>query len=132
VSVAEGTTGVFADRAAAIAYAERWADDWNRRDLAAILGHFDEAVVFTSPKALAAVGVPTVRGKPALAEYWRIALSRIQSLRFVVQRVIWDPTTLELAIVYDRDVNGVRDRAAEILAFGASGLVVRGEVLYGV
>lgn len=127
-----GTTGVFADRAAAIAYAERWAEGWNRRDLDAILAHFEDAVEFTSPKALAAVGVPTVRGKAALADYWRIALSRIESLRFVVHRVIWDPATLELAIIYDRDVNGVRDRAAEILAFGASGLIVRGEVLYGV
>ena len=127
-----GTIGVFADRAAVIAYAERWAEGWNRRDLDAILEHFDDDVEFTSPKALAAVGVPTVRGKAALADYWRIALSRIQSLRFVVNRVIWDPATLELAIIYDRDVNGVRDRAAEILAFGASGLVVRGEVLYGV
>lgn len=132
MSVAGKADIVFANRAAAIAYAARWAADWNRRDLDAILGHFDESVEFTSPKALAAVGVATVRGKPALAEYWRIALSRIQSLRFVVHRVIWDAATLELAIVYDRDVNGVRDRAAEILAFGASGLVVRGEVLYGV
>jgi hypothetical protein len=130
--VGVGTTGVFADRAAVIAYAERWAEGWNRRDLDAILGHFDDRIEFTSPKALAAVGVPTVRGKLALADYWRIALSRIQSLRFVVHRVIWDPATLELAIIYDRDVNGVRDRAAEILAFGPSGLVVRGEVLYGV
>lgn len=123
---------MFADRAGAVAYAERWADDWNRRDLDAILGQFDEAVEFTSPKALAAVGVPTVRGKHALAEYWRIALSRIETIRFVVHRVIWDPATLELAIIYDRDVNGVRDRAAEVLRFAPTGLVVRGEVLYGV
>jgi hypothetical protein len=123
---------VFADRAAVIAYAERWAEGWNRRDLDAILEHFDDHVEFTSPKALAAVGVPTVRGKAALADYWRIALSRIQALRFVVNRVIWDPATLELAIIYDREVNGVRDRAAEILAFEGAGLVVRGEVLYGV
>lgn len=123
---------VFADRAAALAYAERWAEDWNRRDLAAILGHFTENVEFTSPKALAAVGAATVRGKAALAEYWGIALFRIQSLRFTVHRVIWDPATHELAIIYDRDVNGVRDRAAEVLRFAQSGLVTRGEVLYGV
>jgi hypothetical protein len=123
---------VFTDRDAAIAYAERWAEDWNRCDLTAILAHFDEAVEFTSPKALAAVGVATVHGKTALAEYWRIALSRIESLRFVVQRVIWDPATLELAIVYDREVNGLRDRAAEVLLFAPTGLVVRGEVFYGV
>jgi len=123
---------VFSDRSESVEYAERWADDWNRRDLDAILRHFDDAVEFTSPKALAAVGVATVRGKAALAEYWRIALSRIQTLQFIVHRVIWDPETLELAIVYDRDVNGVRDRAAEVLLFAPTGLVIRGEVLYGV
>jgi hypothetical protein len=123
---------MFPDRAGAIAYAQRWADDWNRRDLDAILTHFDEAIEFTSPKALAAVGVPTVRGKGALAQYWGVALSRIQTLRFVVHRVIWDPATCELAIIYDREVDAVRDRAAEVLLFAPTGLVVRGEVFYGV
>jgi len=66
------------------------------------------------------------------AEYWRLALSRIETLRFAVQRVIWDPATIELAILYDREVNGVRDRAAEILWFAPSELVIRGEVFYGV
>jgi hypothetical protein len=130
--MAAGTHTEVADRPAALAYAERWAEAWNRRDLDAILGHFEEDVTFTSPKALAAVGVATVRGKAALAEYWRTALSRIQSLRFVVHRVIWDPATRELAIIYDREVNGARDRAAEILAFAPTGRVARGEVLYGV
>jgi len=130
--VGTGEHTVFTNRAQAIAYAQRWADDWNRRDLDAILRHFDDGVEFTSPKALAAVGVPMVKSKPALAEYWRVALSRIQALKFVVHRVIWDPETLELAIIYDRDVNGVQDRAAEVLRFAPTGLVIRGEVLYGV
>jgi hypothetical protein len=44
----------------------------------------------------------------------------------------WDAHTSELAIIYDRQVNGRPDRAAEILRFGVSGRVVQGEVFYGV
>lgn len=113
-------------------YARRWADDWNRRDLDAVLAHFDDEVVFSSPKALATVGAPTVRGKAALRAYWAQALGAAQSLEFAVRRVIWDPESRELAILYDRLVNGQRDRAGELLTFGDAGRVTRGEVLYGV
>jgi hypothetical protein len=40
--------------------------------------------------------------------------------------------TSELAIIYDRQVNGRPDRAAEILRFGLVGRVIQGEVFYGV
>jgi ketosteroid isomerase-like protein len=113
-------------------FATQWAEAWNRLDLDFVLEHFAEDVVFSSPKALAAVGTGTVRGKDALRHYWRVALEAITTLRFDVVRVIWDPATSELAIIYDREVNDRRDRAAEILQFGAGGRVVRGEVFYGV
>ena len=113
-------------------FADQWAAAWNRRDLEAVLGHFAEDVVFSSPKALAVLGVPSVRGRAALRAYWQRALAAVTSLRFSVDRVIWDPASAELSIVYDRDVDGHRDRASEILRFDASGLVVAGEVHYGV
>ena len=113
-------------------FAAGWAAAWNRRDLEAVLEHFSEDVVFSSPKALAVLGVPSVRGRAALRAYWQRALAAVTSLRFSVDRVIWDPASAELSIVYDRDVDGHRDRASEILRFDASGLVVAGEVHYGV
>jgi ketosteroid isomerase-like protein len=119
-------------RKQAVEYADRWADAWNRKDLDEILDHFEEEVAFSSPKAVTAVGTPTVRGKKALRGYWEIALGKITSIRFVVARVLWDESSRELAIVYDREVDGYRDRAAEVLQFGELGRVVRGEVLYGV
>jgi ketosteroid isomerase-like protein len=120
------------DREAAAAYASAWAEAWNRRDLDAILAHFADDVVFSSPRALDAVGAPTVRGKRALRRYWEIALERVRVLQFSVERVIWDEAARELAIVYDREVDARRDRAAEVLHFGADGKVIRGEVFYGV
>lgn len=115
----------------AMEYAERWTEAWNRFDIDAVLQHFEEDVIFSSPTALQVVGVPTVRGKTALGDYWRAARERIQSLHFTLVRVVWDPESSELSMIYDRDVNGRRDRASEVLHFGASGLVTRGEVFYG-
>jgi len=114
------------------AFATEWAAAWNARDLDTILAHFGEAVSFTSPKALEVVGQPTVSGKAALRSYWEKALTRITTLHFTVVGVIWDPDRRELAILYDREVNGARDRALELLRIGAGGSVISGEVLYGV
>ena len=70
------------DRNEAEAFAARWADAWNERDIEAVLAHFDDHVTFTSPTAQGVVGVPTVRGKGALRSYWIAAMGQIQSLRF--------------------------------------------------
>jgi ketosteroid isomerase-like protein len=120
------------NRSEAVEYAERWIDDWNRRDVEAVLAHFDEDVTFSSPTALETIGMPAVRGKAALRSYWLAALQRIRSLRFSLERIVWDPDGSELAIIYDRHVNDRHDRASEVLHFGQSGKVVRGEVFHGV
>ena len=120
------------DRDDALDYARRWADAWSRRDLDTVLGHFADDVVFSSPKAVETVGQPTVRGKKALRAYWTAALGKIGSITFTVVRIVWDPDTSELAIIYDRAVDGHHDRAGEVLRFGGSGQIVGGEVLYGV
>jgi hypothetical protein len=120
------------DRRQANEYAYQWIDAWNRRDVEAVLDHFEDDIVFSSPKALETVGVPSVRGKSALRQYWVTALRSATSLRFTLVRVIWDQDASELAIIYDRQVNDRRDRASEILKFTPSGRVARGEVFYGV
>jgi hypothetical protein len=101
-------------------------------DLEAVFAHFEEGIVWSSPKATQAVGVPTVFGKAALRDYLMTVLRPATALRFTVHRIIWDPETSELSIIYDRDINGHRDRASEILHFATSGRVDRGEVHYGV
>lgn len=113
-------------------FANDWAAAWNDRAVERVLSHFDENIAFTSPTALAVVGVATVTGKQALREYWNTALARITSLRFAVDRVVWDPGTGELAIIYDSEIGGRRRRTSENLTFGPNGLVVRAEVFHGV
>ncbi|HEU5155089.1 MAG TPA: nuclear transport factor 2 family protein [Gemmatimonadales bacterium] len=114
------------------AFAREWAQAWNARDLDRVLGHFSDAIVFSSPKAVDAVGQPTVRGKPALRAYWERALTQISTLEFRVVAVMWDSSARRLAIIYDRNVNGRSDRAIELLTFDSKGLVAAGEVFYGV
>jgi ketosteroid isomerase-like protein len=114
------------------AFADDWAAAWNELAVERVLAHFEKNVLFTSPTALAVVGVPTVRGKQALREYWNKAVARIGSLRFTVDRVLWDAGARELAIIYDSEIDGRKRRVSENLTFGADGLVVSAEVFHGV
>jgi ketosteroid isomerase-like protein len=114
------------------AFADEWAAAWNELAVERVLAHFDENVSFTSPTALAVVGEPTVPGKQALREYWNKAVARIGSLRFTVDRVLWDASARELAILYDSEIDGRKRRVSENLTFGADGLVASAEVFHGV
>jgi len=119
-------------REEAQAFAQQWAAAWNERDVERVLAHFEDDVTFTSPTALAVVGVATLRGKQALRDYWNKAVARIGSLRFTVDRALWDAEHRELAILYESDIDGRKRRVSENLTFGASGLVTRAEVFHGV
>ena len=113
-------------------FAARWAEAWNRRDIEQVLAHFHDDVEFTSPTALAVMGTPTVRGKGPLREYWTKALARLASLQFTVDRVVWDPDSRELAILYTCEIDGKARRVSENLRFDAAGQVVLAEVFHGV
>jgi ketosteroid isomerase-like protein len=114
------------------AFATEWAEAWNSRTIEQVLAHFHDEVEFTSPTALAVMGIPTVRGKGALREYWTKALARLASLRFTVDRVVWDPDSRELAIIYTSEIDGKGRRVSENLKFDAVGQVVAAEVFHGV
>jgi ketosteroid isomerase-like protein len=66
------------------AFAREWCNAWNRHDIEAVLAHFAEDVLFTSPVARRVVpetgGV--VRGKVALRSYWQRALAQVPDLHF--------------------------------------------------
>jgi steroid delta-isomerase len=114
------------------AFAVDWAAAWNERDIEQVLGFFSEDVRFTSPTALAIVGTATVQGKAALRAYWTQAMRRIGSLRFTLDRVVWDGAARELAIVYLSDIDGRTKRVSENLTFDADRLVTQAEVFHGV
>jgi hypothetical protein len=70
----------------AAVFARAWVQAWNDHDVEAVLAHFHDDVVFTSPVAARVVsgrgGV--VRGKAALRDYWVTALRVVPDLHFEV------------------------------------------------
>jgi ketosteroid isomerase-like protein len=68
------------------AFADEWVRAWNAHDVEAVLAHFHEDVLFSSPVAARVLpetgGV--VRGKAALRHYWQTALGQLPDLRFEV------------------------------------------------
>ena len=70
----------------AAAFALAWTRAWNDHDVEAVLVHFRDDVVFSSPVAARVIpesgGV--VRGKAALRDYWLTALRVLPDLHFEV------------------------------------------------
>ena len=110
-----------------LTYAEQWVQAWNAHDIDAVLSHFHDDVVFTSPVAARVLpetgGV--VRGKPALRDYWMRALKTLPDLHFDVVGVYRGESTL--VINYRNERGGLVN---EVLIFGADGLVREGHGTY--
>jgi hypothetical protein len=111
------------------AFTTSWVAAWNTHDLDAVLAHFHDDVVFTSPVAarLFPETGGVVRGKDELRRYWAEGLRRIPDLHFTVERVFAGVGVL---------VIGHRNQAGalgdEVLAFGDDGLVIEGHGTYQV
>lgn len=107
-------------------FAAEWAAAWNRRDVEAVLAHFHDDVVFTSPVAAEIVtgSAGVVRGKAALREYWYAALAAVPDLHFDVVGVYGGVSTL--VINYRNHLGGLVN---EVLEFDGD-LVRRGHGTY--
>ncbi|MBO9712807.1 nuclear transport factor 2 family protein [Sphingomonas sp.] len=108
------------------AFAAEWAAAWNARDLEAVLRHFHEHAVFTSPFAAQIVPESGGRltGKPAIRAYWAQGLARIPDLRFSVDRVFTGVDTIVIA--YTNQKGG---KVSEVLRF-EGGKVIEGHGTY--
>ncbi|OBK87275.1 DUF4440 domain-containing protein [Mycolicibacter heraklionensis] len=111
----------------AATFSQEWARDWNNLDVDAVLAHFHDDVVFTSPVAAQmypeTAGV--IRGKAALRHYWSGALQRTPDLHFVVEDVYRGIDTI---VINYRNQNG--GLVNEVLRFGGDGLVIEGHGTY--
>ncbi len=107
-------------------FSRHWLDAWNNHDIEAVLTHFADDVVFTSPVAarMLADSDGVVRGKDALREYWTFALGRIPDLRFELVGVYAGISTI--VINYRNQVGGLVN---EVLTF-QDGLVREGHGTY--
>ena len=108
------------------AFAQAWAAAFNRLDVEAVLAHFHDDVVFSSPVAARVIpgsgGV--VRGKAALREYWSAAAKIMPDLHFEVLGVYQGQSIL--VINYRNERGGLVN---EVLEFDG-GLVRRGHGTY--
>lgn len=118
-------------QAEALAFAQDWAVAWNHRDVQTVLDHFADQVQFTSPLAHQVVGTATVAGKSALADYWHQALARIQTLKFTIDSILFDPQSQRLAILYTSQTEARTVRATEIMQFNEEGKIIQAEAFYG-
>ncbi len=109
-----------------LTFAAAWVAAWNAHDVEAVLAHFAEDAVFTSPVATRVVpgsdGV--LRGKAAIRDYWTTALRGLPDLRFEVLGTYAGVDTL--VINYRNQRGGLVN---EVLTF-ADGLVVHGRGTY--
>ena len=108
-------------------YADQWVRAWNAHDVEAVLDHYHDNVVFTSPVAARVVpesgGV--VHGKAALRDYWSTALSQQAYLQFEVVGVNRGESTL---VINYRNHRG--QLVNEVLTFDGDGLVLEGHGTY--
>lgn len=113
------------DHAQAQAFADQWVKDWNAHDVDALLEHFTDDVVFTSPAAVRIFGGDgVIHGKQALRGYWLEGVRLIPDLRFEVLALYVGISTL--VINYRNQAGGV---VSEVLTFEGS-LVKEGHGTY--
>jgi hypothetical protein len=108
------------------AFARDWLNAWNGHDPEAVLAHFAEDAVFTSPVAVQLLdGSDGVfRGKTALRSYWTQALALIPELRFELIGVY---AGVEVIVINYRNQKG--GLVNEVLRFDGD-LVVEGHGTY--
>lgn len=110
-----------------VAFTADWLAAWNAHDVEAVLAHFHDDVVFTSPVAARALGGDgVVRGKDALRAYWTLALQKVPDLAFTLDSVYVGIATI--VINYRNQNGGLVD---EVLIFDG-GLVIEGHGTYRV
>src|SRR4051794_33793406 len=107
-------------------FAQEWLAAWNAHDLEALLAHFAEDVVFTSPVAaqLLTGSDGVIWGKSALRAYWTEGLRRIPDLKFELVGVY---TGVQAIVINYRNQRG--GLVNEVMRFDG-GLIVEGHGTY--
>lgn len=116
------------DHAVAERFAQDWIDAWNAHDLERVLAHYADDFEMSSPVIVELAGEASgcLRGKEAVAAYWRKALELMPDLRFELLSVL---VGVDSVVLHYR---GARGRAAaEVFHFGRDGRVVRAFAHYG-
>jgi predicted ester cyclase len=109
-------------------FAKEWVGAWNAHDLEAILAHYADGVVLTSPVAARLLNDPSgnVRGKAALRAYFSKGLEAYPNLRFELVDVL---SGLSSVVLYY--TNQVGKKSGEFMEIDGNGKVIRVVANYG-
>jgi ketosteroid isomerase-like protein len=107
-------------------FSKQWVAAWNAHDVEAVLEHFHDDVVFTSPVAVRLLPhtAGVVRGKAAVRDYWTAALQHVPDLNFTVLDVYQGVDMIVIA--YRNQAGGL---VSEVLRFDGD-LVIEGHGTY--
>ncbi|MCT3919930.1 nuclear transport factor 2 family protein [Elizabethkingia anophelis] len=101
-------------------FAKTWIQAWNSHDMNAILNHYSEDIEITTPMIKMALGEGdgSLKGKEAVADYWRRALDKMPDLHFELYDVTEgvDSVALYYKSVMDK-------KAVEVMFFNEEGKV---------
>ncbi len=108
-------------------FASDWVEAWNRHDIDAVLTHYADDFEMTSPMIQQVLGIEsdTLKGKKAIGDYWRAALSKVPDLAFSVIDVT---SGLDVVSIYYRAVLG--KLAIETFFFNKEGHVCKAIATY--
>jgi hypothetical protein len=108
-------------------FTRSWLAAWNAHDIEAVLKHFSDDVVFTSPMAIRVLNDSDgiLHGKNALRAYWITALQRIPDLHF---ELVGGYFGVSVIVINYRNQTGTL--VNEVLVFGEDGLVSEGHGTY--
>ncbi len=109
-------------------FSQTWLNAFNAHDIDAVLAHFHDDVVFTSPVAarVAPETAGIVHGKATLRTYWIKTLTSVPDLHFELVEVYAGVDTI---VITHRDQTG--QVVAEVLTFDGD-LVIKGHGTYPV
>ncbi len=103
-------------------FASEWIAAWNSHDLDAIVSHYAEDVILTSPVAAKLLNDPTgsVRGISNLRDYFVKGLEAFPNLHFELREVMRGLSSIVICYV---NQNGTQ--TAEFMEFDGRGKVIR-------
>lgn len=101
-------------------FAELWINSWNSHDLDDILSHYADDIEVTTPMIKIALGLDkgTLKGKEAVADYWKKAMEKVPDLHFELYEVTQGINSVAL---YYKTI--MDKKAIEVMFFNDQGKV---------
>ena len=115
---------ISAERAAA--FGREWVDAWNRHDLDAILAHYDDDVVFSSPFVATLTGDPgqtAIEGYEAVRSYMADSVRRTAGIAYTLDNTYIGTDSVILAYTF-RLPDGSQKTGSDIMRVDGTNKVV--------